>query len=102
MILNAEETSPEIGCYLKILEGFSKNKHTAQDLPRLKSKAILKLIRSSECKNDKNFVKNALLIVLSLYDKKPMDIYNSRGKILKDCTQEQKQKILLKLQKEFP
>ncbi|MBN1803575.1 MAG: hypothetical protein JW891_18845 [Candidatus Lokiarchaeota archaeon] len=92
----------DLNCYLKIIDTFQKYKHLPIDFPQIKSKAIIKLINTSECKNDRNFVKNALLLVLSLYDKKPMDIYNTRGYKLEDCTNDQKKDILLKLQKELP
>ncbi|MFX1238218.1 MAG: hypothetical protein ACFE8P_10925, partial [Promethearchaeota archaeon] len=76
-------------------------KHQKMKLELVKSNSIINLIRTSKCKNYSNFIKNALMLVLTLYDKKPLDLYNARGDMLEDCNDQQKSTLLSRLKKEI-
>ena len=66
-----------------------------------KNNSIIKLINVSECRNIDNFIRNALLLVLSLYDNKPADLYHNFGHDIESCSDKDKEELLAELKKEL-
>ncbi len=92
----------ELNCYAKILDCYKENLNKDRITSEIsKNKSIIKIINVSQCRNDLNFVKNALLLVLSLYDDHPADIYSNYGNDIKECNPSQKKTLLSQLKKEL-
>ncbi len=92
----------ELNCYSKILECYRENQSKDRVNNELyKNKSIIKVIKNSQCRNDLNFVKNALILILSLYDDHPADVYSDFGNDIKQCTQSDKMTLLSQLKKEL-
>jgi len=101
MSLNNTGTSKELNCYTKIIDCFLENRHDSYQREMCKNNSIIKLINLSECRNIDNFIRNALLLVLSLYDNKPADIYANYGSDIESCSEKDKEKLLAELRKEL-
>ena len=92
----------ELNCYSKILECYRENQSKDKISNELyKNKSIIKVIKNSQCRNDLNFVKNALILILSLYDDHPADVYTDFGNDIKNGTQSDKKKLLSQLKREL-
>ena len=52
-------------------------------------------------RNIDNFIRNALLLVLSLYDNKPADLYHNSGYDIESCSDRDKEQLLAELKKEL-
>ena len=60
------------------------------------------MIKISSCRNDLDFIKNALILVLSLYDDHPAaDLYGNFGNDIDRCNKMEKKDILSMLRKEL-
>ena len=91
----------ELKCYSKIIDCYEKNKTNSDNSEYLKNKSIIQIIKNSKCKQDQDFVQNALMLVLSLYETHPVDCYSGRGNEIQSCNKEQKEKVLTHLLKEL-
>lgn len=94
--------NPESSCYSKIIDCYLENRGKGSIKKEYyKSKSIIKIIKQSQCRNDLNFVKNALILILSLYDDHPADVYSNFGNDIKQCNQLEKKVLLSQLKKEL-
>ena len=92
----------EMKCYSRIINSFLNNKYDANKRELAKNQSILKLIKTSKCKNNKNFVKNALILVLSLYnEEEPADLYCSYGNDIESCSDLEKEVLKSQLKLEL-
>ncbi|MFX1276211.1 MAG: hypothetical protein ACFFBP_04585 [Promethearchaeota archaeon] len=92
----------ESSCYSKIIDCYLENRNKENiDKELFKSRSIIKIIKQSQCRNDLNFIKNALILILSLYDDHPADVYSNFGNDIKQCNQLEKKIILSRLKKEI-
>ncbi len=91
----------EMKCYSRIINSFMNNKLDLNQREMAKNQSIVKLIKSSKCRDNKNFVKNALILVLSLYDEEPADLYCSYGNDIDSCSIEEKQALKSCLKQEL-
>lgn len=94
-------TSQELKCYTKIIDCFLENRYDSHQKEMCKNNSIIKLINLSECRNSDIFIKNALLLVLTLYDNHPADFYASYGNDIESCSDKDKEKLLAELKKEI-
>ena len=93
----------ELQCYSQIIDCFQNSKNDINKKKLNKNKSIIALIKKSKCRNDKRFVQNALLLVLSLYEKDlPADYFENRGCDAGECNDEQKEELIADLKKEIP
>jgi len=103
MSITNSEVNDELGYYNKIIECF--HKYQNDDLKReiCKNKSIVSLMRSAKYKKKKDFIKNSLIFVLSLFDDEdlPPDLYTNIGNDIKNTTDDEQKEILLELRKEF-
>lgn len=91
----------EMKCYSRIINSFMNNKYDFAQRELAKNQSIVKLIKTSKCKNNKNFVKNALILVLSLYDDEPADLYCSYGNDIDSCNELEKEVLKSQLKLEL-
>ena len=91
----------EMKCYSRIINSFLNNESDYNQRELAKNQSIVKLIKSSKCRNNKNFVKNALILVLSLYNDEPADLYCSYGNDINSCSESEKDALKSCLKQEL-
>ena len=70
----------DIECYLKIIE-YIESKNPDQELIlKLVSKVLVKLMESLKHGQDKEIIKNGMLLALSYLDNSPPHVYHCIGK----------------------
>jgi len=69
----------EFEYYSSIIEFFQNQNVNKETIEIWKSKSLIKLMKVLERSNKKEFVKNAIVVILSLFEEHPPDIYTSRG-----------------------
>lgn len=95
--------SIEKSLYDQIIEFFEKvPKKQKTDIEKWKYQIYLKLMKMMDEPQEKLVVRNAIILILSLFNDIPPDIYNTRGKQLEDISSEvQKNEILAELKEEI-
>ena len=69
----------ELDYYSDIIEFFQNPNANKETIELWKDKSFIELMKVLERTSRKEFVKNAILLILSLFDEHPPDIYTSRG-----------------------
>ena len=69
----------ELDYYSNIIEFFQNPNTNKETIELWKDKSFIELMKVLERTSRKEFVKNAILVILSLFDEHPPDIYTSRG-----------------------
>ena len=91
----------EIEYFTKILK-FYNNKPQNNELVQIwKSKSFIELMRFLERTNNKEFVQKAIIVILSLFEETPPDIYNNRGIDANLIKKKEKKTFLSVLKSEF-
>lgn len=103
MSITNSDVNDELKYYNKIIDCF--HKYQDDDLKReiCKNKSIVSLMRSAKYKRKKDFIKNSLIFVLSLFDDEdlPPDLYTNIGNDIKNTSDDEQKEILAELKKEF-
>jgi hypothetical protein len=66
-----------------------------------KNRIYIRLMNDFEKINNPKVIKNAIILMLSLFENIPPDIYNTRGKKIEEISMEKKEVILKQLRKEY-
>ena len=91
----------ELDYYLSIID-FFQNQNTDRETTEIwKNKSLIELMKVLKRTRKKEFVKNAIIIILSLFDKMPPDICNSRGTKVNSLTNGEKLSYVNILKSEF-
>jgi len=91
----------EMKYYTKILD-FYQNQNFDKDTVEIwKSKSYIELMQVLKRTNNKNLVKNAIILILSLFEELPLDIYDSSGLSVRELKQEDKNSYISHLRTEF-
>jgi hypothetical protein len=98
---NNDIDQKEVDCYTKIINLFLKIGKDPISIETWKDKAILKIMNMLKDPKNKRWVKNALIILLSLFDDKPPDLYSNLGKKVKNLSNEETEQVISKLKDEF-
>ena len=91
----------EVDCYTKIINLFLKIGKDPISIETWKDKAIVKIMNVLKDPQNKRWVQNALIILLSLFDDTSPDLYSSMGEKVKRLSDKEKQKVISKLKEEF-
>ena len=97
----------EFDYYSDIIEFFQNPNINKETIEIWKNKSFIELIKVLERKekqkkeNGKAFVKNAILIILSLFEENPPDIYTSRGTNVNSLDNGEKSSYISVLKTEF-
>ena len=92
----------DVACYDKILDCYIKHKRNPIKKEMCKNRSIFWLMEKLRKRNDRHIVQNALLIVLSLFEDNPPDLYSNIGEEIRELTdQNDKEKIISELKKEL-
>jgi len=103
MSLENSGNCEELHFYEKVIDCYQKYKDDTLRKDICKNKSIVKLFRSLKYKKNKEFVKNSLIFVLSLFDDEnnSADLYSNLGKELTTIPEMNLKEIIMILKKEF-
>ena len=69
----------ELDYYLSIID-FFQNQNTVKETTEIwKNNSFIELMKVLKRTSKKLFVKNAIILILSLFDEMPADMYNNKG-----------------------
>ncbi len=91
----------ELDYYLSIID-FFQNQNTDRETTEIwKDKSLIELMRVLKRTRKTEFVKNAIILILSLSDQMPPDSYSNRGIQVNSLTNEDKLSYVNLLKSEF-
>ncbi len=91
----------EFDYYSGIIEFFQNPDTNKETIEMWKDKSLIELMKVLERTSRKEFVKNAILLILSLFEEHPPDIYTSRGTNVNSLDNGEKRSYLSVLKTEF-
>ena len=91
----------ELDYYSDIIEFFQNPNANKETIELWKDKSFIELMKVLERTSRKEFVKNAILLILSLFDEHPPDIYTSRGTNVNSLDNGEKMSYMSVLKTEF-
>jgi len=91
----------EMEYYTKILDFYQNQKFDKETVEIWKSKSYIELMQVLKRTHNKNLVKNAIILILSLFEELPLDIYDSSGQSVRELTEEDKNSYISHLRSEF-
>jgi len=101
MNISNNSDNSELDYYLSIID-FFQNQNTNRETAELwKDKKFIELMKVLKLTRKKEFVKNAIILILSLIDQMPPDTYNKRGIKVNSLTNGDKRSYINILQSEF-
>ena len=91
----------EMELYSKILEVYQHRQFDKDSIEIWKDKSYIDLMHVLKLTNNKNLVKNAIILILSLFEDIPIDLYDTHGVNVKELKYEKKREYLSELKMEF-
>jgi len=91
----------ELDFYTSILDYYQKPNQNREEIKIWVSQLIIKLMELLDNPINKNIVRNSLILLQSLFENHPPDIYNNRGVDVNQLSRSDKKLIISRLQKEF-
>lgn len=91
----------EMNCYLRIIDFFEKEKNNRESVEIWKSNSFKKLMDTLDRTKNKKLVTNALILILTLFENFPPDIFNNRGINVNYLSQKDRDNFVSELQREF-
>ncbi|MHA1293685.1 MAG: hypothetical protein ACTSQJ_13585 [Promethearchaeota archaeon] len=91
----------EMKCYLKILNYFQKKSDKREDIELWKSKSLMKLMDILMRTQNRKLITNALILMITLFENIPPDIYNNRGIHINRLSGKDKRALISALKEEF-
>ncbi|MFX0059331.1 MAG: hypothetical protein ACFE85_07675 [Candidatus Hodarchaeota archaeon] len=91
----------ELDYYIKIVEFFQRKNVDRNTKEIWKSKSFIELMNLLKRTKNKEFVKNALILIISLFERLPPDLYNNRGISSEILNEKDKESYLSILKTEF-
>ncbi|MFO7795721.1 MAG: hypothetical protein R6W84_06175 [Promethearchaeia archaeon] len=90
----------ESECYNRIIDFFQKDTNDNEKIEIWKNRSYIKLMHKLSDERSKVLAKNAIILILNLFENFPPDIYNNMGDKLEHLDSKEKQKVLSQLKKE--
>ncbi|KKK41132.1 MAG: hypothetical protein Lokiarch_45760 [Candidatus Lokiarchaeum sp. GC14_75] len=91
----------ELDYYLKIIENFKNVSVNQQKTVILKSYFLIKMMKLLDYEKNRDFVTNAIIVMLSLAEDLPPDNYNNLGIDVKSISVEERKFLMKNLKEEF-
>ena len=91
----------EMEYYTKILDFYQSQKFDKETVEIWKSKSYIELMQVLKRTNNKNLVKNAIILILSLFEDTPLDIYDTSGQSVRELKQDDRNSYISNLRSEF-
>ncbi|TFF85732.1 MAG: hypothetical protein EU518_00635 [Promethearchaeota archaeon] len=98
--MSENDIMSESECYNRIINFFQKDTKDEEKIEIWKNRSYIKLMRKLNDDRSKVLAKNAILLILNLFENFPPDIYNNMGDKLEHLDSKEKQKVLSQLKKE--
>ncbi|TFF89168.1 MAG: hypothetical protein EU548_07910 [Promethearchaeota archaeon] len=99
MFNNHEET--ELNCYVRIINAYLNKEQEPEKTEIWKNRALIYLMRMLDKKRSDLQVRNALILLITLFEDIPPDLFNNRGTNIKKLSKKEKENMLLNLKQEF-
>jgi len=96
-----ENSSDEEELYEKIINMFLKEGEKPNIKEIMKSKSIIELMEKLKDNKNKELARNALVVLLSLYDDFPPDLFHNLGTDIEKLSEEDRIEALKKLKETF-
>ena len=91
----------ELDYYLSIIDFFQNQNEIKETTEIWKNKSFIELMKVLKRTSKKVFVKNAIILILSLFDEIPADTYNNKGFEVNSLTNGDKLSYVNILKSEF-
>ncbi|KKN67262.1 hypothetical protein LCGC14_0463520 [marine sediment metagenome] len=91
----------ELDYYLKIIENFQDVSVNQEKTVILKSYFLIKMMKLLDYEKNRDFVTNAIIVMLSLAEDLPPDNYNNLGIDVKSISVEERKFLMKNLKEEF-
>ncbi len=91
----------ELDYYLSIIDFFQNQDKNRETTEIWKNKSFIQLMKVLKRTRRKEFVKNAIILILSLFDELPPDSYNNKGIKVNSLESEDKISYVNLLKSEF-
>jgi len=91
----------ELDYYLSIIDFFQNQNKNKETTEIWKNKSYIELMKVLKRTRKKEFVKNAIILILSLFDEMPPDAYNNKGIKVNSLTNGDKLSYVNILKSEF-
>ena len=101
MKININSDELEIDYYIQIIEYFQKEKVSKEEIEIWMNRSIIELMKYLKRTQNRTLVTNALILILSLFENNPTDIYNNRGFDINRISEIDKKSIIENLKNEF-
>ncbi len=101
MKINNNSDEFELKLYLKIVDYFQDNKISPENKEIWKNQSIIELMNLLKHSQNRTFVVNALILLLSLFENIPPDLYTNRGHNINCISEKDKKSLISKLKNEF-
>jgi len=101
MKINNNSEEFELDYYLKILDYFQDERISREKKEIWKNRSIIELMNLLERTQNRAFVTNALIFILSLFENIPPDTYNNRGVNIARISEKDKKFLIQELKEEF-
>jgi len=96
------EDSLETDCYDKILKFFISCQEESRDRKEIwKSTTLITLMKQLARTKNKKLTKNAIILMITLFEDIPPDIYNNRGININRLSENDRESVLSSLKEEF-
>ncbi len=101
MKINKNKDNFELDYYIKIIDNFKNTKVNQEVIEIWKDKSLIDLMKLFELTKNNAMVSNAIILILSLLDDIPPDLYNNRGLNIKQIPDKDKKYLIDQLKNEF-
>ena len=101
MKINNNSDDLELDCYLKIIEYFQKERFDRETTEIWKNQSLIELMNLLERTKNRTLVTNAIILILTLFEDLPPDIYNNRGVHVNRISDRDKKSLIEELKDEF-
>ena len=101
MKINTNSEDFELEFYLKIVDYFQDDNISREKREIWKNQSIIQLMNLLKRTQNRTFVTNALIFLLSLLEDNPPDIYSNRGHNVNCISDKDKKALILELENEF-
>jgi len=91
----------EIDCYEKILKFFQDKSRSRMDTDLWKTQSLMKIMEVWDRTKNIFLVRNSLILLISLFENLPPDLYNNRGININRLKERDKELLRSQLKKEF-
>ncbi len=95
------EEIPELDYYTKLISLSQKIKSNEEKKEIKKCLSIRSVMNELKFSENKTLVKNALIIILALFENKPPDVFNSRGVDVSQISEKVRKKYIAQLKAEL-